>query len=123
MPTFTTTSTPTPTPTRASTTGETTTKPRRTVIELVTTFVDGSVSIGKVTKTEDIDESTPTTTKRGSGGSLYTSTYTQDGEVKIVTGTMTDGMNSGASSSLLSAAAGALVVSAALALSIASLVF
>ncbi|KAJ2098506.1 hypothetical protein GGI09_003275, partial [Coemansia sp. S100] len=75
-------------------------KPKRTVVELITTFVDGSISIGKVTKTVDVDESTTKPTK--TGGGLYTSTYTQDGQVKIVTGTISDEMNSGALSSVLS---------------------
>ncbi|KAJ1889551.1 hypothetical protein LPJ71_008169, partial [Coemansia sp. S17] len=96
----TTTPTPSPSPTPTATAGASSSKPKRTVVELITTFVDGSISIGKVTKTVDVDESTTKPTK--TGGGLYTSTYTQDGQVKIVTGTISDEMNSGALSSVLS---------------------
>ncbi|KAJ2878050.1 hypothetical protein FB639_003528 [Coemansia asiatica] len=71
-------------------------KSKHTVVVLITTVVDGTTSVDKVTKTLDQEP-----TSSSDDVDVYTSTVTEDGEVKVVTGTLfpdNRGVSSGARS-------------------------
>ncbi|KAJ2680807.1 hypothetical protein GGI25_000443 [Coemansia spiralis] len=95
-------STSTSTSTSSSSSSSSSSKGKHTVVAIVTTYVDGSMSVGEVTRTIDDSSDLPSGDKNQvNDGDLFTSTIVVGGEVRTVTGTYAFSNERSSSSSLV----------------------